>query len=356
MRIVIAGGGTGGHVFPGLAVADALRALADVEITFVGSPRGLEKEIVPKRGYALELMDVSPLKGGGVWRAMGGAMIAARETGRALGLVGRLAPKAVLSVGGYSAGPLSLAAAMRGVPVAVLEPNALMGFANRALSPFAKRIYTAWPHIGGSKARVLGTPIRASFTPKKYVPKKPKRVLVMGGSLGARFLNETIPPVLDRIADLDIVHQTGKDGTAKYAKQARVTPFLEDVATELAAADLVIARAGAITVAEIAGVGRAAYFVPFPHAADDHQAHNAEALAKAGGAQWIRQQEASPERLASEIGALLADDERRKTMADRARDAGKPNASTDIARDLLELAGIPLRPVKTNGASAQGAV
>lgn len=363
--ILIAGGGTGGHVFPGLAVADALRSLADVEITFVGSPRGLEKDLVPRRGYALELMDVAPLKGGSAWRAIAGAFVAARATAQSIDLVGRLAPKAVMSVGGYAAGPVSLAAAMRGVPLAVLEPNALMGFTNRMLAPFARRMYVAWPEVAGNRpsARHVGVPIRAAFTPKKYVPGANKRVLVMGGSLGAAPINDRIPPALAKIGGLEVVHQTGRDRDRRVRERyeraklhARVVPFLDDVAAEIEAADLIIARAGATTIAEIAAIGRAALFIPFPGAADDHQARNADALARAGGAICIRQDDATEDRLASEIRSLLQDDERRIRMADRARQAGRPGAAMDIARDLLELARIPLGPPKTNGAHAQGAL
>jgi UDP-N-acetylglucosamine--N-acetylmuramyl-(pentapeptide) pyrophosphoryl-undecaprenol N-acetylglucosamine transferase len=359
-RVVIAGGGTGGHVFPGLAVADALRAIADVDVVFVGSPRGMEKDIVPARGYALELVDVSPLKGGGVWRAASGAMIAAGATVKSIGLVRRLAPSVVLSVGGYAAGPVSLAAAMNGIPVGVLEPNALMGLANRWLAPVAKRIYVAWPGTS-SRNTVLhvGVPIRAAFAPKKYVPHAKKRVLVMGGSLGAEAINERLPEALSRIGNLDVVHQTGRDRDQRVREaymrlgltHARVLAFLEDVAGELESCDLVVARAGAITVAEIAAVGRAALFIPFPHAADDHQAKNADALASAGGAIWIRQKEADVERLTKEIGALLGDDTRRVEMANAARHAGRPDAADRIARDLADLGKIELRSSRTNGHS-----
>lgn len=360
-RVVIAGGGTGGHVFPGLAVADAIRAIADVDVVFVGSPRGMEKDIVPARGYALELVDVAPLKGGGMWRASTGAMIAMRATMRSLGVVRRLDPRIVMSVGGYSAGPVSLAAAISGVPLAVLEPNALMGLANRWLAPFARRIYVAWPEAANRKSALhVGVPIRAAFGPRRYVAGARRRVLVMGGSLGAESLNERIPQALARTgAKIEIVHQTGRDRDRRVreayerlgVKSVRVSPFLDDVAGELAACDLVIARSGAVTVAEIAAVGRAALLIPFPHAADDHQAKNAAALATAGGAIWIRQNEADVDHLSKEIGALLGDDARRTAMADAARRAGKPDAAERIARDLADLGGITLRTPRTNGTS-----
>ena len=364
--IVIAGGGTGGHVFPGLAVASALGKLADVEVVFVGSPRGLEKDIVPARGYRLELLDVEPMKGGGLRRAVRGALLAARATWRARSLVRELRPAAVLSVGGYAAGPIALTAALSGVPLAVLEPNGVLGLANRLLAPLAKRAYVAWPEaaarVSPKIVRAVGVPLREGFEAKGYRATKSARVLVMGGSLGARALNETVPEALIRLAPhiegLEILHQAGRGNDeavrARYAAagvKADVRPFLDDVAGELARADLVVGRSGAGSVAEVAAVGRAAIFVPFPHAADDHQRSNAEALARAGGALCILQRDATADRLADAIGALLTDGPRREKMADASRAAGRPRAAFDVATDLLVLAKIPAHPPrgKSNG-------
>lgn len=355
-RVLIAGGGTGGHVFPGLAIAKALERLADVEVTFVGSPRGLEARIVPDAGYRLELLDVEPMKGGGPQRAIRGALVAAKAMQKARSLVRELRPAAVLSVGGYAAGPAALACVSQRVPLAILEPNSILGLTNRLLAPFAKRGYVAWAttarHFTGDRARVLGVPLRPGFEPRAYAPQRPPRVLVLGGSQGAEALNAVVPRALGRLGiELSIVHQTGRDREAAvraaYGDRAEVVPFLDDVAARLAAADLVIARAGAVTVAEIAAVGRAAILVPFPHAADDHQAKNADALADVGGAICIRQNVADEARLVAEIGELLRDDARRTRMADAARAHGKPHAAEEVARDLLGLAGIPKK--KTSG-------
>jgi UDP-N-acetylglucosamine--N-acetylmuramyl-(pentapeptide) pyrophosphoryl-undecaprenol N-acetylglucosamine transferase len=364
--IVIAGGGTGGHVFPGLAVASALEKLADVEVVFVGSPRGLEKELVPARGYRLELLDVAPMKGGGLGRAVRGALVAARATWRARGLARSLAPAAVLSVGGYAAGPMALASALAGVPLAILEPNGVLGLANRILAPLAKRAYVAWPDVGERiRARIVhpvGVPLRDGFEASPYRAGDSARVLVMGGSQGARAINDAMPEALAAIAPrvprLEVVHQAGRGNDdalrAKYdalGLRADVRPFLDDVAGELRRADVVVARSGAGTVAEIAAVGRAAVFVPFPFAADDHQRSNAEALARRGGAVCVVQRDATPARLAEEIGALLADGDKREAMAEAARRMGRPRAAWDVADDLLHLARIPLRPArsKSNG-------
>lgn len=372
--ILIAGGGTGGHVFPGIAVANALRALADVEVIFAGSPRGLESRIVPAHGYTLELLDIEPMKGGGPSRALRGALVAARATRDARAFVARHRPSAVLSVGGYAAGPASLACVSRGVPLAILEPNSTLGLTNRLLAPFAKRAFVAWSETArifrGGKARTHGVPLRAGFEPRPYAAREDgtKRVLVLGGSQGARALNESLPGALAKVLagrkDVRVLHQAGRDrdDDVRVAYDAHglgdivtVAPFVDDVAAEMVAADLILARSGAVTVAEIASIGRASILVPFPHAADDHQAKNALALAELGGAICVRQENADEARLAHELEALLGDDARRTAMANAARDHGRPDAARDIALDLLALARIaPKKKVekkKTNGAA-----
>ena len=375
--ILIAGGGTGGHVFPGLAVAHALQALADVEIVFAGSPRGLEVRVVPQHGYALELLDVEPMKGGGPARAIRGALVAAKAMRHATGIVGRLRPSAVLSVGGYAAGPAALACVRARVPLAILEPNSTLGLANRLLAPFAARAYVAWAetakYFRGDKARLYGVPLRPGFEPRAYSDSPgSRRVLVLGGSQGAAALNERVPHAIARVSakvgDVQVVHQTGKDREVEvqeaYARAgittATVIPFLDDVAAQMTAADVVIARAGAVTVAEIAAIGRASLLVPFPHAADDHQAKNAMSLAELGGAICIRQEAADDVRLATELTLLLEDPERRVRMAHAAREHGHPHAARDIARDLLSLAGIkpktkavPVKPMNGGPPSGQ---
>lgn len=365
--ILIAGGGTGGHVFPGLAVARALSKLADVDIVFAGTPRGLEARVIPENGYGLELLDVEPMKGGGPERAIKGALVAAKATQRAREIIKRLKPAAILSVGGYAAGPAALAGVSQRVPLAVLEPNSILGLANRILAPFAKRAYIAWSetgrHFRGDKARLYGVPLRPGFSPIPYVPGGTKRILVLGGSQGALALNEVLPKALARAqrdVSFTVVHQAGKERDvavrAAYGAMpgVEVLPFIDDIADRMAAADLVIGRSGAATVAEISAIGRAGIFVPFPHAADDHQAKNALALEAVGGGICIRQEAADEFRLATEVTKLLADDARRKRMADAAREHGRPHAADDIAKDLLALAGIGLKKRsehKTNGAT-----
>jgi UDP-N-acetylglucosamine--N-acetylmuramyl-(pentapeptide) pyrophosphoryl-undecaprenol N-acetylglucosamine transferase len=376
--ILIAGGGTGGHVFPGLAVAHALTELADVNIVFAGSNRGLESHIVPHHGYDLELLEVEPMKGGGPARAIRGALVAAKAMRHATGIVGRLRPSAVLSVGGYAAGPASLACVRAGVPLAVLEPNSTLGIANRLLAPFAKRAYVAWAetarHFRGDKARVYGVPLRPGFEPRPYLPDvegavahstdapapiRIRRVLVLGGSQGATALNDRVPAAIARavarVGEIHVVHQTGKDREADvraaYERAgvgtSTVLSFVDDVAGEMTRADVIIARGGAVTVAEIAAIGRASVLVPFPHAADDHQAKIAMALADLGGAICIRQEAADDVRLGTELALLFEDEERRARMARTAREHGHPYAAQDVARDLLAFAGLEPRAKPT---------
>jgi UDP-N-acetylglucosamine--N-acetylmuramyl-(pentapeptide) pyrophosphoryl-undecaprenol N-acetylglucosamine transferase len=275
-----------------------------------------------------------------------------------------------VSVGGYAAGPVALAASLRGVPIAVLEPNAVAGLANRILGPLARRAYVAWGKAATSfaprKTRRMGVPLRRGFGPVPYVPSLRPRVLVLGGSQGAASLNERLPEAARIVArkypEIEILHQAGggREGAVALAYRrggltsAKVVPFLDDMAGEMARADIVVARSGAGTVAEIAAVGRPALLIPFPHAADDHQTANAKALEDAGGAVCLRQDEADAETIAREISSLLGDSERRVRMSRASRSFGRPDAATEIARDICELAGIAWRADRHGSEKANG--
>ncbi len=364
--VLIAGGGTGGHVFPALAVADALTRIADVRVVFVGTERGLEARVIPERGYALETLHVEPMKGGGAFRFLRGGAVAGAAAVRAAGLLRRVRPRVVLSVGGYAAGPVSLAAAAMRIPVTLLEPNAVMGFANRVLAPACRRAYVAWLSAAGASTprgavRAFGVPLREGFEASPYEVRGQAgasvRVLVLGGSQGAQAINERLPDAIARAQRvhpaLSVVHQTGRereaDVRAAYeregAKNVTVAAFLDDVAGAMRDADVVVGRAGASTVAEISAVGRASILIPFPFAADDHQAKNAAALVSAGGALAIRQEAADGVRLARELVLLFQEPERRAAMAEAARSVGRPQAAAQVAADLLGLAGIVPRPL-----------
>jgi UDP-N-acetylglucosamine--N-acetylmuramyl-(pentapeptide) pyrophosphoryl-undecaprenol N-acetylglucosamine transferase len=356
VTVLIAGGGTGGHVFPMIAVGDAVRALdASARVVYCGTSRGLEARVIPEHQGELELLDVIPLRGGGMRGFVKGVTRAAGSIPEASALVKRVRPDVVLSVGGYAAGPVSLAARLTGVPVTMLEPNSVLGLANRLLTPFAARAYVAFPEaerfLRPSVVRRSGVPLRRAFSPAPYVAKgDPITVLVLGGSQGSQALNATVPKAIAaarrRGVDLAVVHQTGRDRDAGvralYAElgvaPVRVIPFIDDVAEAIGAADVIVERAGASSLAELCAVGRASILIPYPFAADDHQHKNALSLARQGAAVALEQSYATPVRIANELESLARDPERRVRMAHAAGALGKPEAAAFIARDLLNLA------------------
>ncbi len=369
--IMIAGGGTGGHVFPGLAVAEAMRAMADVDVVFCGTERGIESTAVPARGFRLERLHVEPIKGGGPVRVVRGGVLALAATVQSFRTVRELQPRVALSTGGYAAGPVTLAAALLGVPIAVLEPNSSVGLANTLLGTMAKRAYVAWEGTEGAfrsaTLRRYGVPLRPGFVAGRYVARGTARVLVMGGSQGAAALNERMPAAIAGLAvhvpHVEVLHQAGRDRDeavrAAYAQngvtRAIVVPFIDDVARAIADADVVVARGGAGTIAVFAALGRASVLVPFPHAADDHQAKNAAELARSGAAVCLRQEAADSGALAACLRRLLSDPGARFGMAEAARSLGRPTAAYEVAADLLALARVvPVRRplARTSAASA----
>ncbi|MGF1465745.1 MAG: undecaprenyldiphospho-muramoylpentapeptide beta-N-acetylglucosaminyltransferase [Sandaracinaceae bacterium] len=357
-RVMVAGGGTGGHLFPGLAVVQELRRRQPgLEVTFVGTSRGIESRVLPGRGETLDLIDVTPLHGrtpGELLHSLGRLPGAARQ---ALALLRRRRPDLVLGVGGYASGPVLLAAASRGVPTALLEQNALVGLTNRLLAPLAGRAYVAFEsaadQVGRGRARLLGNPVRQDFVqaaraaladPEGFEARA-STVLVLGGSQGAKALNETLPMALAALElparGLSVLHQTGvamrsevEAGYREHGVPARVVPFVEDMARAYRDAVLVVARAGATTLAELCAIGRAAVLVPYPFAADDHQARNAEALAADGAAVAIPQRHLTAGRLTSAVRGLLDEPGRRRAMAEAARRHGRPDAAAAIVDDL----------------------
>jgi len=354
--LLLAGGGTGGHVFPMLAVADAVRALLpSARLVFVGTDQGMETRLVPERGYELELVKVLPIRGGGVSAALRGIARAAGSIPEARGVVSRLRPQAVFSVGGYAAGPVALAARTLGVPLALLEPNAEIGLANRLIAPFVQRAYVAFPESQRYFKKAItiqtGVPLRDGFEPVPYAaPQKGLNLLVLGGSQGAKSLNEAVPRALSHLGDgVTVVHQCGRAheqaARALYAElgfgsRARIAAFIDDMPAALAAADFVIGRAGASAVGEICAVGRPSLLVPYPFAGD-HQKLNAISIANEGAALWLPSAEATPVRIASELRVLMDEPARLLAMAEAARRLGRPKAAHAIAHDLLALAGVP---------------
>lgn len=356
-RVLIAGGGTGGHVFPAIAVAQKLRAeLPDSEVLFVGSERGLERELVPAHGFSIELLRVGRLKGMGRLARLRTVVGLLPALWRSAQLVRRFSPEVVVGVGGYASAPVTAAAALWRVPVVLLEQNAIAGLTNRLLARFARRVVVSFPDtvqtFSPGKAIHLGNPLRPQLVEALHRPRsEPDRgpgLLVLGGSQGAHRLNELVteaaPRLRARFARLRIVHQTGARDVEMVAQRyadagidAEVQPFIDDVASAYRASDLVVARSGATTLAELTVAGLPALFVPYPHAADDHQAANADYAVRAGGARMIREQQLDAARLASELGELLADRDRLARMREAMRSCGRPNAAADVVTLLREV-------------------
>jgi UDP-N-acetylglucosamine--N-acetylmuramyl-(pentapeptide) pyrophosphoryl-undecaprenol N-acetylglucosamine transferase len=352
MRVIVAGGGTGGHLFPGVAIAEEIKARdAGAEVLFVGTARGIEARVCPKLGWPLELIDASGLKTVGALGALRGLARVPRALAQSRTLLRKFRPDAVLGVGGYASGPVVLAAKLAGIPTAILEPNSVPGLANKLVARFVTHVFLAFdearPYFPAKKTTLSGTPIRADLRDKLLAAsaaqaKPTPHLFCFGGSLGARAVNALFA---DAVADLrargvrfTVTHQTGKedlDATrARYAAHGihdiDLEPFIDDMATEYARADLVVARAGATTVAELTAVGRPAILVPYPTAADDHQTVNARALAQAGAALVYKQSELDAKILANTLARLLADADARRAMQSAMKSLSRPAAARDI--------------------------
>lgn len=355
MDVLIAGGGTGGHLFPGVALAQELRRRRPAgRILFVGTARGIETRAVPKAGFDLELLPVSGLRGTGITGAITGLGRLPIAMWGAMALVRRFKPQVAVSVGGYAAGPAVLAAKLLGVPCMVMEQNAVAGVTNRMLGRLADRVVLAMPcpDFPPKKTAVLGNPVRADLVPVREQPyglQLPPRLLVLGGSQGARALNEAMmalaPLLVQAGLHLPIVHQTGAADAervqAAYAaaglRSAQATAFIDDMASAYRAADLLLCRAGATTLAEVTVCGRPSILVPFPFAAGDHQTANAKIIAAADAGILIPQTNLSAAALMALLQDLINNPARMQTMAARARELGKPHAVQAIADTLEQL-------------------
>ncbi len=346
----IAAGGTGGHLFPGIAVADELRRRdPGTRVVFAGTPRGLEQRLVPRAGYELRLLPILPLNGVGAWGAVRGLVALPLALVRAAALLRRERPAAVLGIGGYAGGPLALVSALLGVRTVILEPNAKPGFTNRVLRPFAARAACAYEETRGyfgTKGIVTGNPVRGGFARLKAKQHRPPfTLLAFGGSQGSRVLNEALVaalPLLPGRERLHLVHQAGPVAqgavAAAYARagrEAEVVAFLDDMEQRFAQADVVLSRSGATTCAELLVAGKAALLVPFAKAADDHQRTNAAALQRAGAALMLEEKDLSGAALAAALVGLLDEPARIEAMEERARALGRPDAAARVA-DLLE--------------------
>ena len=361
-RLLVAGGGTGGHLFPGIAIAKEFMARNPLnKVLFVSAGNRFEQGTLSRAGFPLNKIVVAGLKGRGVWRKIKSLSLIPVGMFQSMGILRNFRPDLVLGVGSYAAGPIVLAAWIIGTPVVLHEQNILPGITNRFLARFARRIYVSFENTAGGfnpeKVRLTGNPVRreilqtaAATDPRDDGPISAKaalNLLIVGGSQGAHAINMAMVGALPSIAQkerLRVVHQTGAADESRvrtaydtHGIEATVGTFFEDMDHQYKMADLIICRAGATTVAEITAIGKAALFIPFPFAADDHQKLNAAALTARGAAEMIEEKDLSNERLADRINDYIHDRESLARMAGIARLLGKPEAARKIVDDCYRL-------------------
>jgi UDP-N-acetylglucosamine--N-acetylmuramyl-(pentapeptide) pyrophosphoryl-undecaprenol N-acetylglucosamine transferase len=372
MKLLIAGGGTGGHVFPAMAIArEWLSRGSDREVVLVGTIRGIEMKLVPQAGLPLETLRVAGLKGKGGGTLLKNLFKLAPAMLDAARVFKKHKPIAAFGVGGYAAGPMLLTTWMRGIPNVIFEPNAEPGFTNKTLARISTRIATGYEisaRTWGAKAVVTGCPVRPEFlTIAQRIPQKPLRVLITGGSQGALPVNRAFVDAMNFLAarknEMSIVHQTGerdydavRTAYARHEILAEVVPFLGNMPERFTWADIIVCRAGAITAAEVAAAGRAAIFIPFGRATDSHQLRNAQEMARQGAGRVITEQELTGERLSKEIFALLDEPEQIERMSTAARKVSWPNATRDIVNLIEEAAGIPATSEKVRAVAGSSSV
>jgi UDP-N-acetylglucosamine--N-acetylmuramyl-(pentapeptide) pyrophosphoryl-undecaprenol N-acetylglucosamine transferase len=350
--VLIMAGGTGGHIFPGLAVGECLRAQG-VPVVWLGAVGGMETKVVPAQRIELHTVAVGGLRGKGIKTRLLAPLMLLRALFASLAVLRRVKPRSVLSMGGYVAGPGGLAAWLLRRPLLVHEQNRVAGFTNRKLAGLAKRVLAGFADVL-PQAEWVGNPVRDAIAalplPAQRMADRSgrPRLLVLGGSLGARALNLTVPQALAQLTPAqrpEVVHQCGTRGLdearAAYAKagvEAQVVAFIDDMAGSYEWADLAVCRAGALTLAELTAAGLGAVLVPFPHAVDDHQTRNAEALVAIGAAVVMQESELDIQILAQRLESLLSDRRRLLAMAEAARTLAKPDAAQVIARACMEVA------------------
>jgi UDP-N-acetylglucosamine--N-acetylmuramyl-(pentapeptide) pyrophosphoryl-undecaprenol N-acetylglucosamine transferase len=350
IRLLLAASGTGGHLFPGIAVAEAARRGVGAEVLFVGTAGGMEKEVIPRLGFPLRLIPAEQLRGRSWWGVARALWAALRGVKAAWRVVREFAPDLIFSIGGYASGPIVLAGWVRRVPCVLLEPNVIPGLTNRLLGRFATRVCVGFPRTAHSfpplKAVYTGNPVRWSGpAPQGQAPPAAGEftLLIFGGSAGARRLNQILPQALARVGgDLRVIHQTGK---ADYAEvkaaydrlgiAATVTPFIDNMHEVYTAADLVVCRAGATTLAELTTLGKPAILIPYPYAVDDHQRANAEVLVEAGAAHMLLDAELTPERVSRVLHDLTTNHQQLDAMARAAAALGRPDATAAVVRECL---------------------
>ena len=353
--VLIMAGGTGGHVFPALAVANVLRERG-VAVVWLGVPGSMESRLVPANGFPIEWVRVAGIRGKGIKAWLLAPVRIIKAVAQAMGVLHRVKPRSVLGAGGYVSGPGGIAAWLLRIPLLIHEQNAIAGLTNRWLARIASQVLEAFPGSFPSRvrARAIGNPVRADIaaTPPpevRFADRGGKsRLLIFGGSQGAQRLNSVVPQALARVAPESrpmVRHQAGERGLqaarAAYSQarvDADVIPFIDDMAAALSWADLAVCRAGAMTIAELQAVGLGAIFVPLAVATDDHQTKNAEVMVKSGAARLIQERDLTPERLGETIGELLCDRAKLLSMAQAARGSRVIDAAAQLA-DLCIAAG-----------------
>ena len=354
--ILIMAGGTGGHVYPALAIADYLHQ-KDIPLFWLGTGQGLESRVVPEKGYQLLTITISGLRGKGLIKWLQAPVLVSVALVQAIIILIRIKPAAVLGMGGFVSGPGGLAAWLMRIPLCIHEQNAIAGLTNRLLAPLAQCVMEAFPDTFQKKfrAKVTGNPVRLEIykvaSPDHRIrieSDAPMRVLVLGGSQGARKLNQVMPQMLaglSRDIKLEIWHQTGvhhyAEAEAAYRElncKTKLEPFIENMAEAYAWADIVICRSGALTVAELAAAGTASILVPFPYAVDDHQSANARFLTEAGAAVLIQEKDLGSESLGRLLSDFYHTRQRLLKMAQLARQLAMPAATQEVAESCLEVA------------------
>lgn len=354
MKVIIAGGGTGGHIFPAVSVAEeVLKRGGGNEVLFVGTKRGLENELLSRRGYRVEHISARGIKGKGIKQSIAALFSAFKGVSDSMAVIKRFGPDVALGVGGYVSGPVLLAAYLRGVPTAICEQNGYPGLANRILGRFVKRVFATFEESAKffprGKVVITGNPVRADILRSESIKKDRETVtiLIFGGSQGAHRLNESVPEAIAKLGrpDIRVIHQTGerdyemvKSAYAEHRIDARVLPFIDDMAWAYGEADFVIGRSGAGTVAEITALGKPSLLIPYPYATNDHQLENARVLERSGAAVIVEDRDALPGNLSAALTKLLLKD-KLNTMASNARRLGKPDAAARIADEISRLAG-----------------
>ena len=347
-HLMVVAGGTGGHIFPGIAVAEHMQQQGWT-VSWVGTADRMEAQLVPKHGFEIDFVEVQGVRGNGITRLLKAPFMVLKAILAAKKIIKQRKPAVILAMGGYVTGPVGIAAKLSGVPLVIHEQNAVAGFSNKLLAKVANQVLAAFPNAFANKAEVVGNPVRTSVS---SIAKKPQteqlNVLVVGGSLGAQVLNERLPEVFSTLAkdfSLRVRHQSGRNNQDKLKSayvgrelDAQVDEFIHDMDAAYAWADLVICRAGALTVSEVAAAGKAALFVPLPHAVDDHQTANARYLVDQQGGLLMPQHDFTTERLVELLTPYFEQPSLLSEIADKAKQLAKFDATERVAKVCGELA------------------